>query len=100
MARLAPPLAADFHWLDLMMEKTPGNYDTIIMNPPFHQGRAADPAIGNAIIRNAHNALHKGGKLYLVANRALPYEATLDAMFFKSGEMARNAYYKALWATK
>jgi 16S rRNA (guanine1207-N2)-methyltransferase len=100
MAKLAPQLAADFQWLDLMSEKTTGNYDTIIMNPPFHQGRAADPAIGNAIIRNAHNALHKGGKLYLVANRALPYESTLDAMFFKSGEMARNAYYKVLWATK
>lgn len=100
MAKLSPQLAADFQWLDLMSEKTAGNYDTIIMNPPFHQGRAADPAIGNAIIRNAHNALHKGGKLYLVANRALPYETTLDALFFKSGELARNNYYKVLWATK
>ena len=100
MAKLAPPLAADFQWLDLMTEKTAGNYDTIIMNPPFHQGRAADPAIGNAIIRNAHNALHKGGKLYVVANRALPYEATLEAMFYKSGELGRNNWYKVLWATK
>lgn len=100
MARLAPEMATTFHWQDLIGEKASGDYDTIIMNPPFHQGRAADPAIGNAIIRNAHNALHKGGKLYLVANRNLPYEATLAAGFYKSGELARNAYYKVLWATK
>ncbi len=100
MARLAPDMAATFNWQDLIAEKASGDYDTIIMNPPFHLGRAADPAIGNAIIRNAHNALHKGGKLYLVANRNLPYEATLTAGFYKSGELARNAYYKVLWATK
>jgi 16S rRNA (guanine1207-N2)-methyltransferase len=100
LERLKPEVPASFHWLDLIAEKTPGNYDTIVMNPPFHQGRAADPAIGNAIIRNAQNALHKGGKLFLVANRSLPYETTLEAMFYKSGELARNAYYKVLWATK
>jgi 16S rRNA (guanine1207-N2)-methyltransferase len=100
MARLAPEMSASFHWHDLVGERASGDYDTIIMNPPFHQGRAADPAIGNAIIRNAHNALHRGGKLYLVANRALPYEQTLNDMFFKSGELACNAYYKVLWATK
>lgn len=100
MARLAPALEATFHWQDLIGEKAVGDFDTIIMNPPFHQGRAADPSIGNSIIRNAHNALHRGGKIYLVANRALPYEATLTASFFKSGEVARNNYYKVLWATK
>jgi 16S rRNA (guanine1207-N2)-methyltransferase len=100
LTRLAPEMSTAFHWHDLITEKASGDFDTIIMNPPFHQGRAADPAIGNAIIRNAHHALHKGGKLYLVANRALPYEETLAAGFFKSGELARNAYYKVLWATK
>lgn len=100
MARLAPSVAATYHWQDLIGEKASGEYDTIIMNPPFHQGRAADPAIGNAIIRNAHNALHRGGKLFLVANRNLPYEATLEALFFKCGEIAKNNYYKVLWATK
>jgi 16S rRNA (guanine1207-N2)-methyltransferase len=100
MARLAPNMSATYHWQDLIAEKAGGDYDTIIMNPPFHQGRAADPNIGNAIIRNAHNALHRGGKLYLVANRALPYEETLTASFFKSEEIARNNYYKVLQATK
>lgn len=100
MANLAPDMPATFHWQDLIGEKASGDYDTVITNPPFHQGRAADPRIGNAIIRNAHNALHRGGKIYLVANRALPYEETLTASFFKTGELARNNYYKILWATK
>ena len=100
MAKLAPDMIATFHWQDLIAEKASGDYDTIIMNPPFHKGRAADPGIGTAIISNAHNALHRGGKLYLVANRNLPYEAALETGFFKSGELARNNYYKVLWATK
>ena len=100
MSNLAPDMAVTFHWQDMIAEKASGDYDTIIMNPPFHKGRAADPAIGMAIIRNAHNALHRGGKLYLVANRNLPYESALEAGFFKSGELARNNYYKVLWATK
>lgn len=100
MACLASGMAASFHWQDLMAEKATGSYDTVVMNPPFHQGRSADPAIGSAIIRNARNALHKGGRLYLVANRNLPYEAVLAAEFFKSGELARNAGYKVLWAVK
>ncbi|MGL4488700.1 MAG: class I SAM-dependent methyltransferase [Rhizobiaceae bacterium] len=100
MAHNNADVTASFHWQDLISEKASGDYDTIIMNPPFHQGRAADPAIGNAIIRNAHNALHRGGKLYLVANRTLPYEQTLASSFFKSGELARNTSYKVLWAQK
>jgi 16S rRNA (guanine1207-N2)-methyltransferase len=100
MAKLAPHIEATFHWQDLVCEKATGNYDTIIMNPPFHQGRAAEPSIGMSIIRNAHGALHKGGRLYLVANRTLPYEATLETTFYKSGEIARNGSYKVLWAVK
>lgn len=100
MASLAPHVSASFHWLDLSTEKTPGNFDTVIMNPPFHQGRAADPGIGTAIIGKAHQALHKGGRLILVANRNLPYEATLASAFFKSGELARNSTYKVLWAVR
>jgi 16S rRNA (guanine1207-N2)-methyltransferase len=100
MARFAPRMSATFHWRDLAGEEVSGGFDAVIMNPPFHQGRAADPAIGNAIIRNAANALRRGGGLYLVANRALPYEQTLSSAFRKSGELARSAAYKVLWAQK
>ena len=50
-------------------------YDAIVMNPPFHQGRAAEPEIGGKLIAVAAKALkNRAGALYLVANKGLPYE--------------------------
>lgn len=77
LAALAPHMSAGFHWLDLTAEAVDRRYDVIVMNPPFHAGRAADPAIGNAMIRAAGKALKAGGQLFMVANRGLPYEPTL-----------------------
>ena len=54
-----------------------GSYDFIVTNPPFHHGRADQPEIGRAFITAAAGALRPGGRLFLVANRHLPYEATL-----------------------
>lgn len=100
MQHIAPDMPATFLWHDLAGEKQAQTFDTVIMNPPFHQGRAAEPSLGNAIIKTAANALHRTGRLYLVANRSLMYEPMLKAHFFKSGEVARNASYKVLWAEK
>jgi len=44
--------------------------------------------------------LKLGGKLFLVANRGLPYEDVLAANCKKSGEDYRNARFKVLWAVK
>jgi 16S rRNA (guanine1207-N2)-methyltransferase len=38
-------------------------------------------ALGQAFIRRAHQALRKGGALWLVANRHMPYEAVLNELF-------------------
>lgn len=81
MARLAPALDAHFHALDLTTEKVERIYDVIVMNPPFHLGRAADPALGQNMIRAASAALKPRGRLFMVANRGLPYEAMLKARF-------------------
>jgi 16S rRNA (guanine1207-N2)-methyltransferase len=70
------------------------------MNPPFHAGRAAEPAIGQGMILAACRALKPGGRLYLVANRHLPYEQVLAKEFRKSGEAVRDARYKVLWAVR
>ena len=51
----------------------------MIMNPPFHQGRAAEPDLGAAFIAAAARILKPHGRLMMVANRQLPYEAALDA---------------------
>lgn len=89
-----------FHWQDLAAEPVPRAYDVIVMNPPFHQGKAADPAIGNAMIRAASAALKPNGRLWLVANRGLPYEPALAAGFKQSGELLRDGKFKLLWAKR
>lgn len=71
----------EFHWHDLVAEPVSERFDAIIMNPPFHTARAAQPDIGQAIIRRAAKALVKGGVLRMVANIALPYEKTLSQHF-------------------
>lgn len=98
--RLCPGLEARYHWLDLAREEVKARYDLIVMNPPFHEGHAAEPGLGQAMIRKASEALRAGGELLLVANRGLPYEPALKELFRSSGETARNARYKVLWARK
>ncbi len=89
-----------FHWTDLAAEPVARAFDAIVMNPPFHQGKAADPGIGNAMIRAASGALKPNGRLFMVANRGLPYESALSAGFRQSGELVRDQTYKVLWAKR
>lgn len=100
MATLAPDMEATVVWCDLLNEKIGRRYDVIVMNPPFHQGRAAEPSIGEGMIRAASLALKPGGRLFLVANRPLPYEPVLAAGFARSGELCRDERYKVLWAVR
>jgi 16S rRNA (guanine1207-N2)-methyltransferase len=84
----------DFLWRDLLGEPAERRYDAVVMNPPFHRERAADPSIGNGMIRAAGRALKPGGRLLMVANRALPYERVLDEVFAEWRELSRDASFK------
>lgn len=100
IAALAPDTQATVHWCDLLAEKVERRYDLLVMNPPFHQGRAAEPTIGEGMIRAASAALKPGGRLFMVANRTLMYEPILQAGFARHGETARNDRFKVLWAVR
>ncbi len=80
LAPFAERVKLGFHWHDVARGVT-GRYDLILSNPPFHQSRAAEPALGQAFIAAAANALRPGGRLLLVANTHLPYEAVLREHF-------------------
>jgi 16S rRNA (guanine1207-N2)-methyltransferase len=73
-------IKAAVHWSDVT-RGLPHRYDAIVSNPPFHQGRADLPELGRAFITSAADALQPDGRLLLVANRHLPYEAALSARF-------------------
>jgi 16S rRNA (guanine1207-N2)-methyltransferase len=77
-----------------------GPYDGIVMNPPFHAGRKADPRLGRAFLEAAAKALTPQGALWVVANRHLPYEAPLEALFRQVEEIGGDAGFKLLHAAQ
>lgn len=56
-------------------------FDVVITNPPFHVGKATELETPAQFIRDAYHALRPGGRLFLVANRTLPYEHWIQACF-------------------
>ncbi len=74
--------------------------DFVVMNPPFHDGGAEDKDLGIAFIRAASAMLRRGGVLWLVANRHLPYEAALNAGFSRFEVHADAGGYKVIEARR
>jgi 16S rRNA (guanine1207-N2)-methyltransferase len=70
----------------------------IVSNPPFHQGRADLPELGRAFIASAADALVPDGRLFIVANRHLPYEAVLAARFRDVRTLATQEGFKVIEA--
>ena len=91
-------LATDVHWHDVT-RGLPQRYDAIVSNPPFHQGRADLPELGRAFIARAADALRADGRLYLVANRHLPYEAILAQRFREVRALAVQEGFKVIEAS-
>lgn len=84
------------HWLDLTIAQPDlvGKFDHIVMNPPFHEGKATDISIGQAFIQSAAQSLKRGGTLYMVANAHLPYEAVLQEHFDGVEKLAEKSGFK------
>lgn len=92
-------LAFACHWHDVT-QGLPSRYDAIVTNPPFHEGRADQPELGRAFIDAAADALEAHGELWLVANRHLPYEATLAARFGRVRGVAEQDGFKVIAAAE
>jgi 16S rRNA (guanine1207-N2)-methyltransferase len=93
-------VALGFHWHDATAGLAQ-RYDVIVTNPPFHaQGRADRPDIGRAFIAAAADALLPGGRLWLVANRHLPYEQALGARFGTVRTVVQADGFKVVEAVK
>lgn len=90
---------ARFHWADALDFRLPEPVNGVVMNPPFHEGRAADPRLGAGFIRTAASLLTGAGRLWMVANRHLPYEQVLRECFADMSEIGGDSRFKILTAT-
>ena len=93
----ARAIASEVIWHDVT-RGLPRRYDAIVSNPPFHQGRADQPELGQAFIAAAADALLDDGVLWLVANRHLPYEARLEARFGTVRKVVEQDGFKVIEA--
>jgi len=75
-------------------------FDVVVSNPPFHQGKATDLMVPQQFIADAHAHLHVGGRLYLVANRTLPYEKVIADRFGDVRTIHDGRRFKVLGATR
>ncbi len=91
---------ATFDWADVRTIEANGGLDFVVMNPPFHDGGAEDRALGQAFIRQAAAMLKRGGTLWMVANRHLPYEAELRAAFKRVTPLEEGGGFKLFEAVK
>ncbi len=91
---------ATFEWADARTLEDSGDLDFVVMNPPFHDGGAEDRRLGQAFVLKAAGLLKKGGTLWLVANRHLPYEAELNAAFKRVTPVTEGGGYKLFEAVK
>lgn len=67
-------------WWDVSEPLPRTGFDLVMLNPPCHAGVTNDLTIARAMFRIAVAALVPGGRLLVVANRQLPYEADLAAL--------------------
>ena len=76
------------------------SFDVIATNPPFHRGVGTDYEISRQFVRDAARLLKPGGRLYLVANRFLPYEAVVLSHLGNVSVIHQDNRFKVLRANR
>lgn len=98
LSSFRPNTQLNYYWHDVV-QGMHGAYDFVISNPPFHQGRTEVQTLGQAFIESAAKSLKPDGRFYMVANRHLPYEATLQKHFSRVTVLANKEGYKVFEAS-
>ena len=86
---------------DLYGEVPPGvRFGEIVTNPPFHAGVETNYGITSRLIQESPDHLLAGGRLWLVANRFLPYDRLLNYTFGRVATVAQNARFTLYLASE
>jgi 16S rRNA (guanine1207-N2)-methyltransferase len=75
-------------------------FDVVITNPPFHQGRGVSYEAARQFIHDSACVLRPGGRLYLVANRFIPYGREMEGLYQDVGFAYRDSRYQVWRAIK
>jgi 16S rRNA (guanine1207-N2)-methyltransferase len=75
-------------------------FDVVVTNPPFHVGKSTDLDLPRQFILDSWEVLNPGGRLFLVANRTLPYERLIEKKFGAVEMLEDGRRFKVLSATK
>lgn len=70
------------------------SFDVVITNPPFHQGRGVSYEVARQFIHDAAAVLQPEGRLYLVANRFIPYGREMEGLFQEVGFVYRDSRFQ------
>lgn len=91
-----------FVWCDATraLDNAGQGLDWAVMNPPAHDLLTSAPEATAAIFASALKALKPGGTLYLVANRHLPYERTLEELFSSQVTTYETNEFKVIEAVR
>ena len=89
---------ADATWDDAGSKFPDASFDTIALNPPFHDGTAVDTTLVQHLLDAAVRLLAPSGVLYLVHNSHLRYRDEVERRFATVEQVTRDKTFTVLRA--
>lgn len=87
-------------WDDAGSRWPDASFDTIALNPPFHDGTTVDATLVQHLLDASVRLLAPGGALYLVHNSHLRYRGEVERRFGAVEQVARDKTFTVLRATR
>lgn len=92
--------SATITWDDAAASSSPGSFDLVLLNPPFHEGTRLDATMVRPLLDAATRLLAPGGQLLLVHNSHLRYRSQLEERFETVEQLGRNNTFTVLAASQ
>lgn len=90
----------DVTWDDAGSRLPSGSFDTVALNPPFHDRAGVDATLVQHLLDASVRLLSPSGQLFMVHNSHLRYRGEVEARFDHVGEVARNSKFTVLRALR
>lgn len=93
-------LDCEVTWDDAGSAFPDGSFDTVALNPPFHDRAGVDATLVQHLLDASVRLLAPGGSLFMVHNSHLRYRGEVEARFGHVAEIARNPKFTVLRARR